>query len=132
MRKRIGIVGVGTGKEGEFNYLLASNLDADRWLIRADPIAPTSEHPDVETIVCPSGAKVPRFVESVDIVVFSGKPCFWNLLPECENQKRATVCFTDAAELQSNEILATLLLARSIIADQPWEEINRIVRGAML
>lgn len=91
---RIGLVGynVATGL-GELNRQIAKYGDVYRWLVRPHAklgVAELSE--DTDCIVCPTGEKLPVFLNEVDIVVFCESP-YYNELPElCKRLGKRTVC----------------------------------------
>lgn len=78
---------------GEINRQLAQYVDVDAWLVRPHrSFLNLPDHPNVDTLHCPTGVKVEEFVKRVDVVLFCEVPLYSNLMELCKKHGKRVVC----------------------------------------
>lgn len=92
--KRVGLVGFNCRSGlGELNRQITTYCHIDRWLVKPHNSYPTlPDHPDVDTFHCPTGAKIEKFLDGIDTVLFCETPYYNNLIEECKKRGKRTVC----------------------------------------
>lgn len=95
-RTRIGLVGYNCSNGlGEMNWQMATYCEVEAWLVKPHRKLPLRDpHPDVDTIVCPSGTdrKIEQFLAMVDVVVFAETPYYGSLIEMAANRGKRIVC----------------------------------------
>jgi len=94
MSQRIGLVGFNVQSGlGELNRQLATYADVDTWLVRPHRSFPTlPDHPNVDTIHCPTGFKVQDLIDKVDTVLFCETPYYSQLTERAKELDKRVVC----------------------------------------
>lgn len=92
--KRLGLVGFDTASGlGELNRQIVKHGDVYRWLVR-----PHSKHQmtgydhNTDQMVCPTGVKIPSFLDHVGVVLFAETPYYDSLVNQCQRANRRIVC----------------------------------------
>jgi len=77
------------------NRQIATYCNIDLWLVKPhDKLKTRENHPDVDTIHCPTGSPVhiDQFIKGVDTVVFCEMPYYSTLIDVCKAKGKRTVC----------------------------------------
>lgn len=91
--RTVGLAGFNAkDKTGARNRAIAENSEVvSKWVIR--PSGPAGPRPeDVDVMFCPSGAKVPQWLATIDAVVFLGEPPYPRLAELANKAGKRVVC----------------------------------------
>ena len=91
---KVGLVGyhAPTGL-GELNRQIAEYAEIDTWLVKPhSKLGMSPEDPPVDIHSCPTGIKVPRWLETVDTVLFCETPYYPRLLTYAKASKKKIIC----------------------------------------